>query len=192
MFTLVEDTAQLALEQVLRDRFAAHHHGRDVEVCDSKGRVRRITMTSYSEFFEQLCKVRDAEIRMGSSGDWERFNGRLGGLLIGARREGLLRGQRNRALKPVQERMRNTVARGADHLTSPVDAARTLSDLAEIINHLWGHTTPGGRLYSAPVDGSIVVLGWTESGDRTFAAGPRTWPSRRGGRSDLGRCPGRL
>jgi hypothetical protein len=62
------------------------------------------------------------------------------------------------------------IAHGTYHLTTPVDAARTLSDLAETINHLWGQPTPGGRLYPAPVDRTIVVLGWTENGDSIWAA----------------------
>ena len=33
----------------------------------------------------------------------------------------------------------------------PVDSARTLRDVAETINKLWGHDTPGGRLFPAPV-----------------------------------------
>jgi hypothetical protein len=33
----------------------------------------------------------------------------------------------------------------------PADAARTISDLAEIINQFWGSATPGGRLYPAPI-----------------------------------------
>nr|WP_095877660.1 hypothetical protein [Streptomyces sp. TLI_235] len=51
-----------------------------------------------------------------------------------------------------------------------MDAARTLSDLAEIINHLWGHPTPGGRLYPAQVDRTTVALGWPENSGSTIAA----------------------
>ena len=40
----------------------------------------------------------------------------------------------------------------------PVDSARTISDAAEIINHLWGSSTPGGRLYPAPVHREIQVV----------------------------------
>lgn len=170
LFTLVQDAAQLALEQALRDRFAAHHQGGDVEVSDGRGRVRRIPMTTYPDFFELLREVRDPRIRMGASGNWQRFNGMLGGLLTWARREGVRRGQRSRALEPVLQRLRNTVAHGSYHLTSPVEAARALSDLSEIINQLWGHPTPGGRLCPAPVDRDIVALGWTKSGGRIHSA----------------------
>lgn len=64
---------------------------------------------------------------MGPSMAWEPFNGMLGGLLRWARREGTY------------------------NLDTAVEAGRSLSDLAEIISHLWGHQTPGGRLYPAPL-----------------------------------------
>jgi hypothetical protein len=58
----------------------------------------------------------------------------------------------------------------AYHLLDPANAAGTLSDLAEIINHLWGCSTPGGRLYPAPIDREVVVITWTTSGDSFQAA----------------------
>lgn len=87
----------------------------------------------------------------------------LDGLLTWARREGLLRGQRNRHNERVKKALRNLTAHGTFHLLSPVDAARVLSDLAEIINHLWGHTTPGGRLYPAPVTRDVISIGWNSA-----------------------------
>jgi hypothetical protein len=171
LFTLVEDAARLAFEQALRDRFVAHYQDRAIDVRDRRGRKHQIAMTSYPAFYEQFRAVQGAKIRMGAAGDWERFNGMLGGLLQWARREGLIRGQRNRSLEPVQGELRNMVAHGSYHLNSPVDAARTLSDLAELINHLWGQPTPGGRLYPAPLERDIVAIGWSESG-HTILAGP--------------------
>lgn len=37
-----------------------------------------------------------------------------------------------------------------------------LSDLAEIINQLWGQRTPGGRLYPAPVHRDVAAFAWRE------------------------------
>lgn len=167
LFTLVEDGTRLALEQALRDRFAAHHQGRDVEVRDSRGRIYLIPATNYPEFFERLRKISRPEIRIEPEGDWTRFNGMLAGLLKWARRQGLLRGQRNRSLEPTHQELRNMVAHGTYHLTTPVDAARSLSDLAETINQLWGRQTPGGRLYPAPVERSVVAIGWSADAGRT-------------------------
>jgi hypothetical protein len=87
----------------------------------------------------------------------------LDSLLRWARGEGLLRGQRSRMDEPFLKLFRNRVAHGAgDHLIlmMPVDAARTLSDLAEIINQLWGSATPGGRLYPAPLAREVQVVAW--------------------------------
>src|SRR5439155_6175821 len=47
-------------------------------------------------------------------------------------------------------------------LLMPPDAARTIRDLAEIINHLWGHNTPGGRLYPGPLKREVTAIGWDE------------------------------
>ena len=92
------------------------------------------------------------------------FNGMLGDLRTWARRLGLLRGQRNRMIEQAIANLRNMAAHPDYHLTTPVDAASTLSDLAEIINHLWGVATPGGRLYPAPVRREVVALAWDDAG----------------------------
>jgi len=48
--------------------------------------------------------------------------------------------------------LRNYIAHPERYtLGSPVDAIGMLSDVAEIINWLWGHDTEGGRLFPAPV-----------------------------------------
>ncbi|MEV0401078.1 hypothetical protein [Actinoallomurus sp. NPDC050550] len=169
LFTLVGDAAQLTLEQALRDRFAFQYQGQIVQVRDKDNREYQITMTSYIDFFEHLRKIRGPRIRMGPSREWKVFNGTLGGLLTWARREGLLRGQRNRSLDPIRQALRNTVAHGVYHLDSPVEAARSLCDLAETINQLWGHPTPGGRLYPAPLSRSIVAIGWNDNGENIRA-----------------------
>jgi hypothetical protein len=137
-------------------------------------------------------------------------NGMLSDLLSWARRLGLLRGQRNRTIEKAIARLRNHVAHpSAYHLTTPVDAANTISDLAEIINHLWGSATPGGRLYPAPVERGIVavmcdgktgaVMSASVAAETASARGevslggpdPRdwTWVLVRGGGHDLGPEP---
>ena len=162
LFTLVADSAQLTLEQALRDRFAAHHRG-TVTVRNEAGRERQIAYTSYPDFYEQCNKIRKPEIRMGSSNTWTPFNGTLDGLLKWARHEGLLRGQRNRGNEKAKKALRNLTAHGTFHRLSPVEAYKDLSDLAEIINHLWGHATPGGRLYPAPITRDVVAIDWNNT-----------------------------
>ncbi len=89
----------------------------------------------------------------------------LDSLLRWARAEGLLRGQRNRQLDSALKDIRNDVAHGGGHhLAMPVESARTISDAAEIINHLWGSSTPGGRLYPAPIHRTIQLVAWGPRG----------------------------
>jgi hypothetical protein len=163
LFTLVSDAAKLTLEQALRDRFAAHHNG-TITARNEAGSERQIAYTSYADFHDQYRKLRKPEIQMGSSNAWTPFNGTLDGLLKWARREGLLRGQRNRGIERAKKALRNLTAHGMFHLLTPVDVYRDLSDLAEIINHLWGHATPGGRLYPAPIPREVVAIGWNTTG----------------------------
>ena len=48
--------------------------------------------------------------------------------------------------------LRNHIAHPEDHaINMPPTSARVLSDVAEIINKLWGIDTPGGRLFPAPL-----------------------------------------
>ena len=78
-----------------------------------------------------------------------------------ARSEGLLPGQRARSLQRVQVAMRNAVAHRSDYsLGNPPDAARAISDVAEIINCLWGARTPGGRLHPAPTRRDVLMIAW--------------------------------
>lgn len=79
-----------------------------------------------------------------------------------ARGEGLLRGQGNRRRESLLKKFRNNVAHGSgDHLVTPVDAARDISDAAEIINQLWGSATSGGHLYPAPMRRQVQVVAWS-------------------------------
>ncbi|GAB3987300.1 hypothetical protein GCM10029978_105530 [Actinoallomurus acanthiterrae] len=83
----------------------------------------------------------------------------------------MLRGQRNRGIEQALSNLRNFVAHPSGyHMTDPVDAARTLSDLAEIINHLWGVPTPGGRLYPAPISRDVIVMAWNTAGTQLCTA----------------------
>ena len=85
----------------------------------------------------------------------------LSTLLSRARELGLLEGQRTKAVENVIRQLRNDAAHPVGyHLLTPVDTARTLSDLTEIINHLWGHDSEGGRLYPAPLTRHTVALAW--------------------------------
>ena len=96
-----------------------------------------------------------------------------------ARREGLLHGQRNKALEPLISRMRNRFAHGQYWLGTPVESARAIHDVAEVVNRLWGATTPGGRLYPAPLERDVVAIGWltTKQGLQLTRHNPDQLPS---------------
>ncbi|UQU67373.1 hypothetical protein COUCH_14365 [Couchioplanes caeruleus] len=174
IFTIVDGHALLVIEHALRDRFLEFHAGTVTFVRPSDQREFRVDATSYESIMDFLrtSAGRKALLRVGAGPATVRFNGMLDGLHRWARAAGLLRGQRNRGHERVSMQLRNFVAHPTSaHLLMPVDCLRTLRDLAEFINELWGRPTPGGRLYSAPSERSIVVVAWdSQGGTQTFLA----------------------
>lgn len=166
LFTLVNDHALLVVEQALRDRFVDYHAG-TVRFVDAHDIEHLVAVNRYDDVFTAIKNKRWRVAVAG--GQPVPFNGMLGGLRDWARATGLLRGQRNRGIERALSALRNFVAHPTSyHLVDPWHALRTLSDLAEIINHLWNHPTPGGRLYPAPIRREVVALAWTD--DREFTA----------------------
>lgn len=174
LFTVAHDQAQLALEFALRERFVEFHGG-SAQFLDASGRPHDLATSPFTELQAELRKQagRDDEWRLivRRTGDAIRFDGMLDSLLRWAREVRLLRGQRNRARDRLLTGMRDYVAHGTgDHLLMPVDAARAVSDVVEIVNQLWGVATPGGRLYPAPIQREIQLVGWSPRGQ--VMAGP--------------------
>ena len=170
IFTLVTDRALLVFEQALRDRFIDFHQGTVTFADPRTGQTRELTADRYEQVSKFVSRNRRLRLRVGSGPGTIPFNGMLAGLWDWARHAGLLRGQRNRAVEQAIGKLRNYVAHpSAYHLTDPFDAANTLSDLAEIINHLWGSPTPGGRLYPASLRRTIVHLMWNPQTGETLS-----------------------
>ena len=163
IFTLVNDRALLVFEQALRDRFVEHHQGTVTFVDPRDSSQHPVGAVTYQQMHDVLRGNRRWRLLL-DDGQTMAFNGMLGDLRTWARRLGLLRGQRNRVIEQAIADLRNFAAHPDYHLTDPVDAARTLSDLAEIINHLWGVPTPGGRLYPAPIRREVVAVAWNVAG----------------------------
>lgn len=95
------------------------------------------------------------------------FDGRLRSLIDWARARGLLHGQTNLVVEDAMLQLRHLGAH--PHAISrfgPEDSAHTIRDVAEIINHLWGHDTPNGRLYPTPPERDIFALQWEPDGGR--------------------------
>lgn len=165
-FTVAGDDARLVVEHALRDRFLTFYQHRIVLVSASSGRERTARVGSF-EKVRAAFKRRNSpwKLKLTTGGVLEQFNGMLNDLWNWARAEGLLPGQRARSMQPVQVALRNTVAHPSGyHLGTPVDAARVIRDLAEIINCLWGARTPGGRLHPAPVHRSVQLIVWDDTG----------------------------
>ena len=163
-YTVAADLAWLLLEQALRERFLEFYEHVIPLVNTKTGNKVPLLADDFS--------VIDRAFLAGGShakGNWNlqfqdgsamEFRGKMWQLQEWARREDLLDGQRNKGLDPLYTRMRNNVAHAHYTLTTPVDSARAISDLAEIINRMWGHTTPGGRLYPAPIEREILIVAW--------------------------------
>jgi hypothetical protein len=166
-FTIAHDQAQLALEFALRERFVEFQGG-TAQFRDRDGNAHDIVTTPFTGLQAEARRHEEDQWRLvvRRTGGHIRFDGMLDSLLRWAREEGLLRGQRNRALDPVLRIMRDHVAHGGgDHLLMPVNSARAIRDVVEIVNQLWGAAAPGGRLYPAPVRREIQVVGWSPQGD---------------------------
>ncbi|MER6376896.1 hypothetical protein ABT255_53455 [Streptomyces mirabilis] len=182
VFTVVDDRALLVMEQALRERFVQWCAGA-VTFEDANGveSPRSVDVRTYDDVLAAVKKLGRRSRRgpqQQPSPHWQLkvgstlidFNGMLAGLRTWARAAGLLRGQRTRGIEHAMSNLRNAVAHPTGyHRTMPVETARTLHDLAELINQLWGHPTPGGRLYPAPVERDIVVMAWNDEGSVLMA-----------------------
>jgi len=171
IFTMVHDHALLVFEQALRDRFIDFHRGKVTFVGPRTGQTEELAAERYEQVYDFVSRHRNWKLRIGDGPETMNFNGMLFGLREWARRMKLLRGQRNRGIEQAITNLRDLVAHPTSYsLTTPVDAASAISDLAEIINQLWGSATPGGRLYPAPVRRTIVALRWNADGSEVMSA----------------------
>ncbi len=165
-FTVAEDLAWLVMEQAFRERFVEYYEGKVPFVNVVSGVEHTLSASSFDEVYRAVKRGgshsgKRWKLRLRSTGELVGFQGNLVDLQKWARSEGLLHGQMNKTLEPIYRRMRNFVAHPSYHLSMPPDSARTIRDLAEIINQLWGHDTPGGRLYGSPVEREILAVAWT-------------------------------
>jgi len=165
-FTISRDLASLVMEQAFRERFVSYFDGQIPLARRPDGTKATLTVESFDGVYEAVARGgRYAgggwKLEIRSSGELMEFHASLTDLQEWARREGLLYGQRNKRWEWVSRRIRNFVAHPSYHLTGPPDSALAIRDLAEIINRLWGMSTPGGRLYPAPIQRQAQVVGWS-------------------------------
>lgn len=185
LYTLVGDQALLIYEQALRERF--------MEWCDGTitFRINResdvsFPVMSYSDVTKHAASMRRRGGKLIVATNAVEFNGMLYGLRVWARAAGLVYGRRSRMTEDALAGLRNYVAHpSGHHVDTPVAAARTIRDLAELINQLWGQATPDGRLYPAPLHRDIAVLSWNDAGEaRMEPAGALAAPDSAEGEGD--------
>jgi hypothetical protein len=180
LFTVAHDRARLILEYALRERFLDFYGG-TVTFLDPAGVPLDLHPTDFDALFEEMRsrRLRNWPLRVDATGRQLRFDGMLDSLFRWARTVELLHGQRNRHHETLLKTFRNRAAHGTGyHLLDPGFASLAISDLAEVINRLWGATTPGGRLYPAPLRREVTAIAWT--GDGTI-----TWGLATGFRTDM-------
>lgn len=167
-FTAVEDLAWLAFEQALGERFVTYCD-HEIQLTSRAADDETLTATTLEEVraaFRRggLYARGNWKVRLRSSGAplqlKDPFRASYPQLLYWAREEGLLAGQQNKQWEVIQQQFRNWAAHPHRHLSMPSSVARTIHDLAEFINKLWGHTTANGRLYPSPIERELRVVGW--------------------------------
>lgn len=166
-FTVAHDMSWLVMEQAFRERFITHFGGIIPFINTKTGLEDTITVQNFEDVYEAVNRGgshsrQGWQLRVKATGESMDFKATFYSLLKWARAEGLLHGQGNRRTEDIYRKIRNRVAHPSYHLGTPPDSARTIHDLAEIINRLWGYSTPGGRLYPAPLKREVLVVAWTD------------------------------
>lgn len=164
-FTIAGDLTHFVAELALRERFIAYYDHQIPLVNKKTGEERPLAAPAFDAV--------DDALRTGShkKGDWQigaankdarAFHGSMADLLEWARQSGLLPGQRSRGHDALWVRMRNTAAHPGFHRYGPVESARSIRNLAELINQLWGAPTPGGRIFPAAHERVVLAIAWRE------------------------------
>ncbi len=165
-FTVATERAELIVEMALGARFLVEYESGVPLDNATTGATATLHPGGYSEVPWALRRNGSHPRAQGwRLHEHPQFDGQLHGLLAWARREGLLSGRRNEVVEHAVNQLRNLSAHPhAAHVVDPGTSARAIRDAAEIINHLWGHETPGGRLYSAAIPTGLYYLHRTADG----------------------------
>ena len=150
-FTVASPLVFFTLEAALGAAFV-RDYPEGIPLARTKTRETRIfSSNSFAEVFEILnegWRVQGDRELESTGFRWNRFNGSMKSLLAWARARGLLYGERNSVIEEAILQLRHLGAHPHSVPTlTPIDSARAIRDVAEMINHLWGHRTSGGRLY---------------------------------------------
>ena len=165
LFTVVDDLTWIVLEQALRESFIQFYGGA-IPLVGKDGAESMFSASNFeaiSEAFRWGGSHAEWRLQLRNQGTSMRLPLTLRPLLGWARQERLLHGQRNRRVEEdLFHKIRNRFAHGGGfRVGMPNESASGIRDLAEIINRLWGAMTPGGRLYPAPLQREVLVIGWS-------------------------------
>ena len=168
LFTVAADMSWLVLDHALGERFVTFYDGNIPLVRVGSGERRTLSAPNFQAIYGTLRTWRRRRpnadpwcVELRSTGTPLPVSPSMTGLFKWARAERLLHGQRNQLLESIFPKLRVSAAHPGYHLQSPGSAARDLNDVADLINHLWGRTIPGSRLYPAPVERDVLVIGWS-------------------------------
>jgi hypothetical protein len=181
LFTVAHDFALQVLEHALAARFIEHHRG-VVELVDMNSK-REMKLPSIEGMYAALDGRRWLVASRKRPGNRISFDGSLTDLFAWARHEGLLPGQSTRRFDYVFPRMLNRNRPIDYRVGSPPDSSRTIREVAEFINKLWGENTPGGHVFPGPSERALFALGWNAEDTERQVFRPehfRTEPPRAG------------
>jgi hypothetical protein len=150
LFTASYALAHFVLEGALRTRFMDYYSGSIPITRD--GVADTLDGTSFEDYRRSLFAAAKHDQKMWLRGSGKPLPRTYESLYAWARTQGLLPGQRNIGAFGSLVKLRNWVAHPESHMvTVPPEVFRLLRDVSEIIAKLWGHDTPGGRLFPGPV-----------------------------------------
>jgi hypothetical protein len=172
-FTIAMQLGFFTLEAALGAAFMRDFPAGVPLVQSRKGKKKVETFTTpthwtYADIFERLNEgwriEGDPKLESKEFG-WKQFNGNMNSLLRWARAKGVFYGERNAVIEEAIRKLRNLGAHPHSvPLLNPQDSALAIRDVAELINHLWGHSTPGGRLYGQQQHDQIFMVRWSSGG----------------------------
>jgi hypothetical protein len=149
-FTVAASETHLALEGALRARFVSWYNNKIPLLVD--GELESLTVATFNDLFRYLRDNRRGGQTRLAEDPPESPPRSYPELFTWARARGLLAGQRNVGVFDGLVERRNDAAHPERHsVYMPPSVYRLMRDAAEIINHLWGVTTPGGRMFPGPV-----------------------------------------
>lgn len=163
-FTVATERVFMTLESGLGAKFLEHFANGVPLVRKGTNERRVLRPRIYWEFHDEFRKNWRNKWRVEG---YPAFDGGMRSLINWARVSGLFYGQFNQVVEDAILNLRHMGAHPhAASRLGPGDSADIIRDVAEIINHLWGHDTPGGRLYPTPLEMGVFAVQWEPNGGR--------------------------